>query len=77
MTGDNCSSSCLTRDHESFGECCRSKNIKEQWLGGTGASFGDQKKFARTNANFRQAVADGLNPSGVNDRAINRAYEGQ
>lgn len=27
MLGDNCSSSCTTRDHETWGQCQRSKNI--------------------------------------------------
>lgn len=75
MSGENCSATCETRDHESFGECCRSKNIRSMWLGGTGPSLSDQRAFERTNQNFRKAVSDGLSPAGVSDRAVNAAYD--
>lgn len=70
-----CRTGCPTQDHGSFGECARSANIATQYLGGTGPSWSDEKRFRRTNADFRQAVSDGLNPSGVNDKAIRTAYE--
>lgn len=73
--GENCSSACLTKDHRSFGECVRSKGIRHHALGGTGHSNTDQKRFERTNARYRQAVKDGLQPQQVSEPAINRAYE--
>lgn len=75
MTGDNCSASCRTRDHESWGECVRAKEVNQMWLGGTGPSLGDQRRFDRENQNFRNAVRDGLNPAGVSNRAVNAAYD--
>lgn len=73
--GENCSSACPTQDHLTFGECCRSKNIKSMWLGGTGPSATDQRQFERTNQEFRNAVQAGLNPAAVSDRAIHQAYD--
>lgn len=70
-----CRTGCPTQDHASWGECARAADIHTQWLGGTGVSFGDQKRFAKTNSDFRQAVKDGLNPSAVSDQAIRTAYE--
>ncbi|PVU81306.1 hypothetical protein DDP54_15495 (plasmid) [Cellulomonas sp. WB94] len=75
MAGEHCTSSCRTRDHESFGECVRSKRVNAMWLGGEQPSATDQKRFDRTNQEFRQAVKDGLNPTSVSDRAIHAAYE--
>lgn len=74
MAGENCRSACETRDHDSFGECARAASIRQMWLGGTGPSMSDQKRFARTNENFRAAVRDGLQPASVSDGAIRRAY---
>lgn len=75
MTGEHCTSTCTTRDHDSFGECVRAKNVRAMWLGGTGPSMGDQRRFDRTNQDFRKAVADGLSPAGVSDSAIHAAYD--
>jgi ribosomal protein L31 len=75
MAGEHCTSSCPTRDHLSFAECVRAKNLHPMWLGGEQSSATDQKRFDRTNQEFRQAVKDGLNPVGVSDRAIHAAYE--
>lgn len=74
MLGDNCSSACPTKDHWTFGECVRAKNVHDMWLGGTGPSLGDQKRFDKTNEDFRTAVADGLSPAAVSDNAIRQAY---
>lgn len=70
-----CRTGCPTQDHGSFGECARSANIKTMYLGGTGPSWTDERRFRKTNESFRKAVSDGLNPTGVNDRAINTAYD--
>lgn len=69
-----CSSGCPTQDHESYGACLRSKNVKTQWLGGTGPSFATQKTFAQENENYRKALKDGLNPKGVDTASVRQAY---
>lgn len=70
-----CSSNCTTQNHESWGACVKAKGIKAQWLGGVQASYGEQKRFSATNARYRQAIKDGLEPAAVSDSAVNRAYE--
>lgn len=75
MLGEHCSSACLTRDHNSWGECVRAKNVHDMWLGGTQTSYGREKAFNRTNDNFVKAVNDGLNPAAVSDAAIHAAYD--
>lgn len=74
MSGEHCSSGCLTRDHASFGECCRAKSVTTQWLGGTGPSQKEQKAWDRENARYETAVKEGLNPPGVGHKAIDAAY---
>lgn len=74
MAGEHCSSACQTKDHDSFGECCRSKNIKAQWLGGTGPSLSGQKAWDRENERYEKATNEGLAPQGVGHKAIDAAY---
>lgn len=69
-----CASSCLDQNHDSYGECLRAKNIKAQWLGGTGSSYGDEKAWDRENVRFEAATKDGVNPASVGHKAIDAAY---
>lgn len=74
MPGENCSSSCPTRDHNSWGECVRGKALKTQWLGGTGPSLADQRKFERDTAAYRQVVRDGGSLSTAMHKGTDAAY---
>ena len=58
-----------------WGECARSAHISTQWLGGTGVSYGDEKKWNAENASYAQARKDGLSPESVTAAAVNRAYD--
>lgn len=69
-----CSSTCKTKDHSSWGECVRAKNVTAQWLGGTGPSQSEQKAFDRENQRFEDATKAGLSPQGVGHKAIDAAY---
>lgn len=71
MVGENCSASCLTRDHGSWGECVRAKGLSAQWLGGTGASYGDQRRFAAENRELRDVVRAG----GSISTALNKGFD--
>jgi hypothetical protein len=75
MAGEHCRTGCRTRDHGSYGECARAADIRSFFLGGTSASWGDEKRFRKTNEDFRTAVSYGLMPAGVSNGAIRRAYE--
>lgn len=70
----NCSSTCRVGGHENWGECVRAKNIKAQWLGGTGPSQSGQKAWDRENERFAKATKEGLSPQGVGNKAIDAAY---
>jgi hypothetical protein len=75
--GEHCSSSCLTRDHGTYGECLRSKNVGDMRLGGHrdgGRTSTFEKKFNAETARYGQARKDGLNPEAVSHRAITAAY---
>ena len=69
-----CTSGCPSQDHASYADCLRDKNVGSMWLGGTGPSYGDQKKFGAENERFRSAVHQGLMPNAVSNRAVDAAY---
>lgn len=71
MAGENCTSNCPTSDHATFGECMRAKNIRPMWLGGTGPSFGDQKRFDQETNDYRDIVRAG----GSLSTAINKGRD--
>ena len=75
MAGEHCSASCTTRDHRSWGDCQRAKNVAAMWTGGTRPSFGEVKRFSRENQAYRDAVKDGLKPGAVSFGAVNKAYD--
>ena len=75
MAGEHCSSTCVTRDHTSFGACIRAKALGAIWLGGGGPSFGEVKRFSRENQAYRDAIKSGLKPQAVSFGAVNRAYD--
>ena len=75
MAGEHCSSTCVTRDHTSFGACIRAKALGAIWLGGDGPSFGEVKRFSRENQAYRDAIKSGLKPQAVSFNAVNKAYD--
>lgn len=75
MAGERCSSGCLTKDHETYGECLRDKAIRHGALGGTRPSRTEQRRWDKENEAYRQAVKDGLQPARVSYSAVNAAYE--
>ena len=61
--GEHCSSSCVAKDHSTFGECMRSKNLRIAYCNSAaGRDYTDQKRADKELATFRQAVADGHQP---------------
>lgn len=74
MPGEHCSDNCPTKDHRSWGECVRNKGIKTQWLGGTGPSLADQRKFEKDTASYRQVVRDGGSLSTAMNKGVEAAY---
>lgn len=75
--GEHCSSSCLTKDHLSFGECVRSKNVGDYRLGGYrdgGRDSTYDRAFQHETDRYGQAVKDGLKPEAVTNAAVTAAY---
>lgn len=74
MVGEYCSSGCLTRDHETYGECMRSKGIGHMALGGTTSSYGERKAWQADNAELRKVVAAGGRVSTAIQQGFDTAY---
>ena len=73
-TGENCSSGCVTRDHVNLGECLRAKHLSVMWLGGTGPSYRDQKRWSNDTETYRQVVRDGGSLSTAMNKGVDVAY---
>jgi hypothetical protein len=74
----NCSSSCPTQDHESWGACVRSKGLRVGWAAsateiGMDATY--QKRNERELELYRQTRAQGIQPDNTSTPAIQRAID--
>lgn len=71
-----CRTGCPTQDHGSYAACLRGSGIRVAYANSTnGWDYTRQKRFDRENAAYRQAVADGLQPTGFTEREIGEAYQ--
>lgn len=69
--GINCSYSCTTKDHVSFGECMRSKNLQlNPRLADAGASH---KAWDRELNSYKDAYDQGIRPHGTTQDKIDEA----
>lgn len=73
--GDNCATACLTKDHQTFGECVRSAGIKVGYCGQGGLDASAEKKWQRELAEYKSARAQGVQPSGTKLADTRRAME--
>lgn len=70
-----CSAGCPTPGaHATYAECLRAKSLRPMWLGGTGPSFGDQKRWAAENAELRSLVKAGGSISTAVNKGIGAAW---
>lgn len=65
----SCTSGCLTRNHRSWGDCVKSKNISINDPGGTGSA----RKWDGDLQAYADAKAQGIQPSGIDRPSIDRA----
>jgi hypothetical protein len=73
MQGVNCSGTCPTRDHRSYGECLRAKGI--QLSPAVSDSYGSrQKKWDRELDGYESAVRQGLEPAGTKQHHVDAAF---
>lgn len=71
-----CSSSCRTRDHESYGDCLRSKNLKTAVsIPGKGYDRSREKAWSSRLDSYRAARAQGITPTGTKTSQIKAAVE--
>jgi len=70
----NCSSSCLKKDHETWGECVRSKGL--QLSPAVNDSYSTkQKAWDRELDNYESARRQGLDPAGTKQHHIDAAFK--
>jgi hypothetical protein len=71
-----CSSSCPTRDHETFGECLRSKNIQANVaVPGTGYDPARNKRWDSRIDSYKEARSHGVQPAGTKRSQIDAAVK--
>lgn len=68
--GKRCSSACPTKDHATFGECMRSKNLQ---LNPNLADTGRTKAWDNELQAYRNARAQGIQPEGTTMAKIEKA----
>ncbi len=72
--GDNCTSGCTTKDHETWGECQRAKN---QMIGGCRSAYGHTtdkvKSWDKDLEKYRAAHDAGIRPDATGRQSVERA----
>lgn len=70
----NCTSGCRTQDHDTYAQCLRSKGTKVAYANSAGGwDYSTQKKWDRDLAAYKDARAQGIQPSGTDRKAVDRA----
>jgi len=74
MLGQNCCSTCTTKDHPNFGVCMRAKGVRTLYVAKTNGCDADHvKKFDAEIAAYRAADRQGVQPDGSQMHQIDRA----
>lgn len=74
MSGEHCSSACTTKDHASYGECLRSKNIRTLYAAShKGLDYSAEKRDQKEISEYRAARAAGIQPASTRTADIRRA----
>lgn len=70
----SCTSGCVTQDHESYGECLRAKSLRVAYCNSaSGQDYTAQKKWDADLAAYKDARAQGIQPSGTDRSKVDRA----
>jgi hypothetical protein len=67
--GDNCSTGCQTKNHETFGECIKAKTVSCH----DGASRASAKNWDGELNAYRDARAQGIEPDGTTKEKVEYA----
>ena len=70
----NCSITCSTQDHKSFGECMRAKGLRLSPRISDSYSAG-QKRWDRELDSYESAVRQGVYPEGTTQKKIDKAMK--
>ena len=72
--GENCTSACTTRDHETWGQCVRSQGQMVAYCNSAGGNDATlQKNFDKSLDRYRAARAEGIQPAGTDPNSVDRA----
>lgn len=70
----SCRTGCLTKDHESYAACLRAADVKVAYCNSAGGNdYTTQKKWDRELDAYRDAKAEGIQPSGTKMAQIEAA----
>ena len=70
----NCTTGCQTKDCESYAACLRGKGARVAYANSAGGwDYSTQKKWDRDLAAYKDARAQGIQPSGTDRKAVDRA----
>lgn len=70
----NCSSSCPTQDHSSWGACVRAKGLRVGWAAShKGIDRTKEKKWEQGLQEYRDARALGIQPASTSERDVRAA----
>lgn len=72
--GKRCSSACLTKNHRTFGECMKAKNLNLSPHVSDAYSVG-QKAWDRELHEYREARRQGVQPAGTTTAKVRQAME--
>lgn len=74
--GENCSSSCKTRDHQTYGECLRDKGLRVGYCqSAKGLDATRSKSVENELQAYRDARRQGVQPAGTTMPKIRQAME--
>lgn len=74
MSGENCTSGCRTKDHETYGQCLASKSpASKNSTQSTDRLYGMEKRNAQEIGEYRAARAQGIQPATTQLPDIRRA----
>lgn len=76
MSGENCTSGCLTKDHKTFGECMRNKSLRVAYCNSAGGNdYTRAKRWDKELSDYRDARSQGIQPAGTSTAQIRNAVE--
>ena len=72
--GENCSASCLTKDHVTWGECQRAKGLRIGYANSAGGSdYTAEKKWQKDLDAYADARRQGIQPAGTSRQQVEDA----